>query len=72
MIPDAQGDQVLKLRGTGPSGVAAPWLARNVIVAGGRVELTIPVAINEDRGRWRIEVTDLVSGRSASCFYVVE
>ena len=43
-----------------------PWYhQRNVTAVGGTCAGTIPVAMNAPTGRWRVRVTDVISGESA-------
>jgi hypothetical protein len=39
---------------------------RNVVGKGGRVEVVVPLALNDPEGVWQVEVTDVASGLRAT------
>ena len=49
---------------TGPDGTSIPYYAKNVLVAG-TGSVTLPSALNDDAGEYRLEATDVLSGATA-------
>ncbi len=64
VIPDAgrPGDHVVHLELINPAGESAQHYTRNLLALGGRLKTTIPLALNEARGRWTIRIRDVLSG----------
>ena len=71
-IADAQGTHPLKLKATSPDGDEAPWFSQSVFVEEGQAQITLPIAHNEQPGRWTVTVTDLYTGTSATSSFTVE
>ncbi len=71
-IPDAQGAHALKLRALSPDGKNAPWFSRSVMVENGTAKIDLPIAYNEQPGKWTLTATDLYTGESALSSFVVK
>ncbi len=71
-IADAQGTHPLKLRAASPDGDEAPWFSQSVFVEAGRAQIKLPIAHNEQPGRWTVTVTDLYTGASAASSFTVK
>ena len=56
-------DHVFRIEVT-PPGAEAPafWYSSNVLAKEGRADVTIPLALNDPRGFWRIKVRDVATG----------
>jgi hypothetical protein len=70
-IPDAQGLHALKLRVTAPDGRPAGWFDQTVIVGEQGAEITLPLAHNEQAGKWTVEATDLYTDKAGVCTFRV-
>ncbi len=62
----APGNQIARAEVVDPSGIALPYYCGNIVTKSGVGEFCIPLALNAARGKWRIKLTDIVSGKSAS------
>ncbi|MDP7399430.1 MAG: hypothetical protein QF541_21350, partial [Lentisphaeria bacterium] len=62
----------LKLRAASPDGDEAPWFSQSVFVEAGRAQIKLPIAHNEQPGRWTVTVTDLYTGASAASSFTVK
>ncbi|MGE5532259.1 MAG: beta-galactosidase, partial [Bacteroidota bacterium] len=56
------GTHVLHVTVAGPDGKPRTWYDRNVVAAGGRATLAIPLAFNDEPGTWTISVRDIATG----------
>ncbi|MFO1057057.1 MAG: alpha-amylase family protein [Dongiaceae bacterium] len=54
------------------AGAIVPCYSRNLIAAGGAASLVLPLALNDPPGRWRVRVSDLLSGATADADLAVE
>ena len=62
---DGGVDHVLRVEVT-DARADKPWYhQKNVTAVGGTYAGTIPIAMNAPTGRWRVRVTDVISGESA-------
>ena len=59
-IPAVQ--HVLLLEVTGPAGRPFEAYHRRILVSGGRHELTLPIALNAEIGKWNVSVRDAATG----------
>ena len=59
----APDDHVFRVEVT-PPGAEGPaaWYSHNVVAQGGRLELGIPLALNDPPGTWRVAVRDVATG----------
>jgi len=57
---------VLHVEVRDPSGKEVPHYSGNVVAPGGTGEWLLPLALNDPVGNWRVRVTDLLSGRTAT------
>jgi hypothetical protein len=57
---------VLHAEVTDPSGKIIDHYSGNLIAPGGAASLSLPLALNDPAGTWRIRVTDLLSGQTAT------
>ncbi|MAE65030.1 MAG: hypothetical protein CMJ18_12235 [Phycisphaeraceae bacterium] len=64
-VPETNGLHALRLRVTTPDGEAAKWFDRSLIVGPRGAEFDLPVASNEQAGTWKVETTDLYTGKAA-------
>ena len=55
-------DGAVRVRVFRPDGTEAWCYARNVLVKGGRATYTIPFALSDPRGDWRVEATSVFGG----------
>ncbi|MHC4716785.1 MAG: beta-galactosidase, partial [Planctomycetota bacterium] len=55
----------VRIRVTGPDGKDLPEYAAVLLAPGGQGEHSIPLALNQQPGRYRVDVTDVISGQSA-------
>jgi len=56
------GDRVVHVSVLRPDGSEAPAYARNLVAVKGSVEFTIPFALNDPPGRWRVVCRDVATG----------
>ncbi len=56
------GDHVLRFEVRDPSGALSEAYARNVLSERGVAQLTIPFALNDAQGEWRVTVRDIATG----------
>jgi len=62
---DQGADRVAHVTVCGPDGKDVWLYQRDVILRGGRGEWTVPLALNDPKGPWKIEARDAVSGQAA-------
>lgn len=56
-------DHVFRVEVTPPGADGpAPWYSRNTVAHGGRLELDMPLALNDPPGTWRVAVRDVATG----------
>jgi len=58
------GPHVLAIRVTDANGRPRPEHDRNILADGGRGEAELPIALNDPRGEWTVEVRDVATGMS--------
>ena len=64
-VPGATGLHALKVRLTTPAGEPATWFDRTVITAShGNTNINLKIAFNELPGTWKVELSDLYTGKS--------
>ncbi|MDD4871768.1 MAG: beta-galactosidase, partial [Kiritimatiellae bacterium] len=61
----APGNHVLRMEISGPSGRISRAYTDNVLAVRGKFKRTIQTALNEQPGRWRVIITDVISGKKA-------
>lgn len=61
----ALGDHVVHVELVAPDGQPVWHYARNVLARAGRIELSIPLAVNESPGRWTVRARDVLTGTAA-------
>jgi hypothetical protein len=54
-----------------PAGKVVPWYSGNLAVGAETISRPIPLALNDPVGTWRIRVTDVLSGQSATASMTV-
>jgi hypothetical protein len=64
--PSSDGDHLLRCRFFGPDGSFLPAYAQTVLVRGRAGRVTLPSALNDPPGMYRLVATDLISGAEAS------
>lgn len=65
-------DQVLRVDVTAPDGVPVRWYSGNFWTKGGKLEMRVPMALNDKPGNWKINITDVVSGESAEKTFIAK
>ncbi|NOZ24471.1 MAG: hypothetical protein GXP25_25620 [Planctomycetes bacterium] len=65
------GDHVLRMEVHDPSGALSRAYTDNVLAVKGAFSCTIRTARNEQPGRWRVVVTDVISGKKAEAAFAV-
>jgi hypothetical protein len=65
------GDHVLHVQVIDPNGKQRSEHRRNVTAVGGRIILSLPVALNDSRGSWRVMAKDVASGMVGEADFVV-
>ncbi|KPK79180.1 MAG: hypothetical protein AMJ81_13675 [Phycisphaerae bacterium SM23_33] len=63
---------VLRVDVLGPDGSLRTYYSRNLDAAGGEAEMTIPLALNDATGAWRLRVKDIATGTTAEKTFQVE
>jgi hypothetical protein len=66
------GNHVLRIEVLGPSGEMARPYTRNVLAEGGRLTLSLPLALNEAPGEWKMTATDMASKAAASVRFKIQ
>jgi hypothetical protein len=64
-----QDRHVLHVEVIGPDGLARPHHARNLECSAGHATATVPTALNDAPGPWRIKVRDVISGLRAEAAF---
>ena len=54
---------MLHVEVTGPAGKVVDHYSGNLLAPGGRATHSLPVAVNDPAGKWRIAVTDLLTSQ---------
>jgi beta-galactosidase len=57
---------------TDPAGNRPLWGRQTVLLQGGAAAMKLPMAYNDQPGKWRLRATELFSGRSAEAAWVVQ
>lgn len=68
----AAGDHVVRMDVSDPDGNVLRHYSRNLLAISGTTSFAIPLALNDRVGKWRITVTDIVSGVTAGEDLLVE
>ena len=63
--------EVLRVEIVDPSGAIVPAYSGIVVAPGGAATRIVPLAVSDEAGLWRLRVTDLLSGASASASFAV-
>ena len=71
-IPQTRAVHALRIRVTDPEGRQVPWFRRSLIVEDGHGRFDLPMAHNEQTGRWTVTATDLYTEESATFSFLVE
>ena len=70
---DAVGDHVLVVRVTDAKGRTRPEHGSNVLAAGGKCAVELPIALNDPTGKWSVAIRDVATGTTATrSFQVAE
>jgi len=67
----APGGHWIELTVTGPDGAPRPHYARNVQLANGKATSSIPLALDDPRGQWKITARDSISHLTATSTFTV-
>ena len=65
----AAGPHWIELRVIGPDGQARPCYARNVPLAEGKATSTIPLALSDPAGQWKVVARDTISHKTATATF---
>jgi hypothetical protein len=65
------GDHVLHVEVYDPAGRLSRAYTDNVLAAGGRWQGSIPTAMNDQPGAWRVVVDDVISGKRGEASFVI-
>jgi hypothetical protein len=60
------GERLVRVQVLGPDGVRRPEYGRNLILRGRPMDFVLPSAVNDPPGRYRITVTDVLSGATGA------
>jgi len=71
-VPGAQGLHAVRLRATTPDGKPAEWLHQVAIVGAEPVELPLPIAHNDPKGKWTLRAIDLFTDTGPTVTLTVE
>ena len=71
-VPGAQGLHAVRIRAAMPNGEPAEWLHQVVIVGAEPVEIPLPIAFNDPKGRWTIRAIDLFTDRAQTLALTVD
>lgn len=71
-IPAVEGTHALKLRATAPDNRDASWFSRSILLKSESTRVKLPIAHNEQRGTWRVTLTDLSTRASVGCSFSAE
>lgn len=71
-IPDARGGHAVKVEAKNPAGKEVPWFSRSVIVEDGIAQAELPIAHNEQLGKWTVTARDLYTGMSSTLSFRVK
>ena len=71
-IPAVEGTHALKLRATAPDNWDTSWFSRSILLKSGSTRVKLRIAHNEQRGTWRVTLTDLSTRASVGCSFSVE
>jgi hypothetical protein len=63
-LPNAVGQEAIRISATSPTGASAEWLNQTLIVGDQPVPLTLPFARNDPAGTWEIRATGLLDNRA--------
>jgi len=66
------GDHVLRMEIYDPAGRLSRAYTDNVLAVGGRFTRTIQTALNEQPGRWKVLMIDVISGKNAAATFRIE
>ena len=61
----------LKVRVETPAGQPAAWFDRSLIIGAAGTDIRLPIAFNEQSGKWKVEVSDLYTGKSTDATFEV-
>lgn len=70
-VPGATGMHALKVRVETPAGQPAAWFDRSLIIGAAGTDIRLPIAFNEQPGKWKVEVSDLYTGKSTDATFEV-
>jgi len=68
----APGDHVLHVELLGPDGRARWHYARNLLAPDGQLDHTVPLALNDAPGQWRVRVRDVLTGTEAEAPFTLD
>jgi hypothetical protein len=63
---------IVKIRLRQPSGKIMRAFTKTVFTEKGRFQHTIPLAFNEEKGKWHLQVTDIISGKIKKQSFIVK
>lgn len=65
-------DHVFRIEAYDPDGILSLCYTRNVLARDGKFQDTLPVALNEKVGSWKVKVTEMASGMAETIEFHVE
>ncbi len=71
-IPDTQAVHAVKVRAVGPDGGDAPWFSQTEFVEDGKATIGLPIAHNEQPGKWTVTATDLYTGLTDEHSFIIK
>jgi len=66
------GRHCLRIEVLAPDGKRLRYYAQNVLSDKAQTRVAIPLALNDPPGVWRLQVTDVATGRTANAAFTVE
>jgi len=68
---DDVGTHVIRMTVFGPDGNPYPYYGKKLLASGGAAQLTFPSALNDAKGKWRLEARDAATGVTGAAEFVL-
>ena len=65
-------NHVLRIKVKGPDGKERSYYNKNILAEKGLAKFNIPIALDDQKGRWVVEAQDVISGHKGYGYYFVE
>lgn len=72
MASGQAGDHVVHVEVVDPRGQSGWWYTRNELLLTGQGTLRVPMALNDQRGKWVLRVRDVLTGAEGAASFVVQ